>query len=68
MEEEYDTAMYYVNVIIGDKSNEDTLKGYQESQKGNFSQESLCGSSAEYLAGSEGSNDNIKTRQKIANI
>jgi hypothetical protein len=44
MEEEYDTAMYYVNVIIGDKSNEDTLKGYQEGEKGNFSQESLCGS------------------------
>jgi hypothetical protein len=44
MEEEDDTAIYYVNVIIRDKSNEDTLKGYQEGEKGNFSQESLCGS------------------------
>jgi hypothetical protein len=60
MKEEYDTAMYYVNVIIKNGSDNDMLEGDQDGEKGNSSQESVCNSSAEDLEGEEGSSNHIR--------
>jgi hypothetical protein len=68
MKEEYDTAMYYVNVIIKNGSDNYILEGDQDGEKGNTSQESVCNCSAEDLEGEEGSSNHIQTRKRKDNL
>ncbi len=64
MEEECDTTLYYVNIIIDSENNANAPKGDQEGERGKSSLENVCGSSAEDLEEGKGSNNGIQTEKR----